>query len=156
MRLLLLQQDKLSILEEKLNKIDSEESSALFLGNSRRDTNLERKNVLLEIDRALEKYGKIPPFIVPLQQSSYFDKILDSLTKRGHEALGMETARSRFVLGLQNWINGNGCLARDETEYLKYRNDLLSIATADDGAVMKMESWVVNALIRWYKRFHQV
>jgi hypothetical protein len=45
-RLLLLAQDKITVLEDRLNKIDQEESSPLFLACSRKDRNADRKAVI--------------------------------------------------------------------------------------------------------------
>jgi hypothetical protein len=60
-RLLLLQQDRLSLLEKRLEKVDREEVTLLSLGSSRRDTNKDRGSILEEIDAALADYG-IPAF----------------------------------------------------------------------------------------------
>jgi len=57
-RLLLLKQDRLSLLEERLEKVDREERSPLFLGKSRCDGNLERISLLSEIESQLAEYGK--------------------------------------------------------------------------------------------------
>ena len=57
-RLLLLKQDKLSILEQKLEAIDRNERNPLRLGSSRVDDNAERAAILSEIDSALADYGK--------------------------------------------------------------------------------------------------
>jgi hypothetical protein len=70
--------------------------------------------------------------------------------------LGYETAKPRDVLSLQNWVNGNACLAREETAYLTYCKELLSVASSDDGAVTRLESWVEDILIRFYKGFRKV
>jgi hypothetical protein len=56
-RLLLLKQDRLSLLEKQLQKIDREEVSLLSLGSSRRDSNSERNSVLSQVDEALADYG---------------------------------------------------------------------------------------------------
>jgi hypothetical protein len=45
-------------LEERLDRIDREESSPLFLGSSRRDKNEERKSVLEDLRDALKTYGE--------------------------------------------------------------------------------------------------
>jgi len=58
-RLLLLKQDRLSLLEKRLEKIDREEVELLLLGSSRDDTNIERISVLAEIDEALADYGNV-------------------------------------------------------------------------------------------------
>lgn len=52
-----MKQDKLSILEEKIQRLDKEKLAGLFLGKSRVDTNQERLFVLVEIDSAMEDYG---------------------------------------------------------------------------------------------------
>lgn len=57
-RLLLVKQDQLLLLEERLDEIDNAESMKLFLGNLRRDRNENRKNVLKTMDEALKDYGK--------------------------------------------------------------------------------------------------
>ena len=56
-RLLLLKQDRLSLLEKRLEKIGRQEVDLLSLGSSRDDTNRERTSVLAEIDAALADYG---------------------------------------------------------------------------------------------------
>jgi hypothetical protein len=57
-RLLLLKQDRLSVLEEKLEEIDRQERCPLFLGKSRCDGNAERLSLLSEIESQLAGYGK--------------------------------------------------------------------------------------------------
>lgn len=56
-RLLLLKQDRLAILEQKLEQIDQEETSPLFLGKSRCDKNTDRITLLSEIESCLTDYG---------------------------------------------------------------------------------------------------
>lgn len=56
-RLLLLKQDEVSLLESQLDHIDHEEERDLFLGNSRRDKDPERKETLGKLDAALSSYG---------------------------------------------------------------------------------------------------
>jgi hypothetical protein len=56
-RLLLLKQDKLSILEQRLDQVDEQETSLLFLGKSRCDQNAERSSILLDIEASLADYG---------------------------------------------------------------------------------------------------
>jgi hypothetical protein len=53
-----MKQDKIVRLEKELDQIDQNEKTELFLGNCRRDTNADRKNVLRRIDEALKDYGK--------------------------------------------------------------------------------------------------
>ncbi|KAF5579851.1 hypothetical protein FPCIR_10916 [Fusarium pseudocircinatum] len=56
-RLLLAKQDKLSILEKRLNKIDREEPAPVFLSSMRMNGSSERAAIISEIEDALESYG---------------------------------------------------------------------------------------------------
>lgn len=60
-RLLLLEQDRVAELEEKLNKIDRDETRKFFLGSRRRDRNEERLSVIAELKEALKSYGRYLP-----------------------------------------------------------------------------------------------
>lgn len=52
-----MKQDKLIALEERLERLDLEESCGAFLGSFRCDRNVEREDVLTQIDLALAEYG---------------------------------------------------------------------------------------------------
>ena len=56
-RLLLLKQDRLTVLEQKLDQIDEQETSLLFLDTNRRDANADRWSLLSEIESHLADYG---------------------------------------------------------------------------------------------------
>lgn len=56
-RLLLLKQDEVCFLENQLDRIDQEETHELFLGNSRRDKNTKRKEIMMKVDVSLSSYG---------------------------------------------------------------------------------------------------
>ena len=58
MRLLLIKQDEISILEKQLDRTDVKESKELFLGNCRRDGNSERKQIVRRLETCLAEYGK--------------------------------------------------------------------------------------------------
>lgn len=64
-RLLLRKQDRLALLERRLERLDAEEENRLALGSIRRDDNEERLALLAEIDEALLDYGKIPALPSP-------------------------------------------------------------------------------------------
>ena len=57
MRLLLLKQDEIILLEESLDKIDAAETRDFYLGSSRHDSNAERKEVLKKLKVSIEEYG---------------------------------------------------------------------------------------------------
>ena len=56
-RLLLLRQDKITLLEKRLDAIGSQEPCPLFLGCRRMDRNTEREAVISEMENALAGYG---------------------------------------------------------------------------------------------------
>ncbi|KAF3064949.1 hypothetical protein GL218_02145 [Daldinia childiae] len=123
-RLLLLKQDKLSLLEKQLEKIDRDEGPSLSLGSCRRDTNSERHEVLAKIQDALADY--------------------DEYLERHQRALYFESAPQRAISNLRNWISGTGCVARNETAYLEHDEDLVSLATSEDFLVTWLEAQTGN------------
>ncbi|KAM3080652.1 hypothetical protein ACMFMG_005587 [Clarireedia jacksonii] len=135
-RLLLLKQDRLSILEQKLDQIDQEETSLIFLGKSRWDKNSDRISTLSEIESCLADY----------------DHFVESTSRM----LNLNQARRRNVQSLQNWLDGTGCLAREETEYLAHQRELVSLAPAGDNAVLQLEVWVEDKLNSFYRGFRKV
>jgi hypothetical protein len=70
--------------------------------------------------------------------------------------LSFGSAEGRDVRSLQNWLDGTGCLAREETAYLTHSRDLVSLAPAGDNAVLQVETWVEDKLIRFYRGFRKV
>lgn len=79
---MLLKQDKLCVLEQKLEKIDQEEISPLFLGVSRLDRNPARQDVLSEIESSLAEY--------------------DAFAERTHRMLSLASGNPRDVQSLRN------------------------------------------------------
>lgn len=57
MRMLLIKQDEISILEDELSKLDEDEQSEIFLGSSRQDVNQTRRSVLKKLNQAFKDYG---------------------------------------------------------------------------------------------------
>ena len=58
-RLLLLKQNRISILESNLNHLDENESCEIFLTSSRDDANCNRQQLLADLDSALADYGTL-------------------------------------------------------------------------------------------------
>ncbi|KAH6603226.1 hypothetical protein Trco_008001, partial [Trichoderma cornu-damae] len=132
-RLLLLKQDRLSLLEKELESVDSNEVTHLALGSCRRDNNRERRAILENIDSALADY--------------------DSFLERHQKALGFEAASRRPVSNLRNWLDGKACVARAETAYLEVEEDLVSISPSQDNIVTWLENLAERARISLTKRF---
>lgn len=153
-RILLLKQDRLSILEEKLEQIDRDEKSPLFLGKSRMDKNADRLALLEEIEKTMDDYGTSPE--TPDRGNSYQTNNLDTFTENSRRMLNSEGAEQRDLESLQNWLDGNACLARQESAYLDAPLDMVSLAPCKDSAVSQLEVWVENKLIRFYQNFRNV
>ncbi|KAK4233730.1 caspase domain-containing protein [Achaetomium macrosporum] len=131
-RLLLVKQDKLSVLEKQLDKLDRDEDVLLRLGSSREDDNPQRQSVLAQIDNALADY--------------------DTFIERTDRMLAFEVPEQRHVTNLRNWTDGNRCIARAETEYLTRNEwDLLKAASHNDNALAWLETLVVDALV-WIRK----
>jgi hypothetical protein len=70
--------------------------------------------------------------------------------------LSFGPAQRRDRESLQNWLNGTGCLAREETAYLTHHSELVSLAPAGDSAILQLEAWVEDKLIRFCRSFRKV
>ncbi|KAF4961384.1 hypothetical protein FSARC_10200 [Fusarium sarcochroum] len=127
-RLLLLKQDRLSVLEQKLDQIDHSETAPILLGKSRMDRNGERLSVLSEIECGLADY--------------------DDFVEKTSRTLNFSAAEARDAQSLKNWLDGNGCLARDETAWLGHERDLFSLVPTVDNAVTRFENWIEDRAAR--------
>ncbi|KAK0701457.1 hypothetical protein B0T21DRAFT_353721 [Apiosordaria backusii] len=120
-RLLLLKQDRVSELEEKLHKIDRDETRKLFLGNRRRDRNEEMLSVIAELTEALKSRPSQP-----------------------HHLHAHAPARvPRDVASLQNWHNSNPSITRTEMAFLEREEDLMSLSSPANSDVLP--AWVERA-----------
>jgi hypothetical protein len=80
----------------------------------------------------------------------------DDLIKRNREVLSFEAASHRDMVNLQNWVDGNGCIAREETAYLALAEDLISVASPNDSAMTWLGALVEDSCIFFRERFGQV
>jgi hypothetical protein len=149
-RLLLLAQDRIVNLEEQLMRIDQAEKSPLFLASSREDRNSERDLVISQLYTCLEEYGKAINSI--LTGVCFSDTpILDKLMERSQRVFAYESPDTKYVSSLQRWIRGNSCIARNEAKFLESGEDLLTLASMEDGAVSWFERFVCDALVKIFK-----
>ncbi|KAL2054230.1 hypothetical protein ABVK25_005371 [Lepraria finkii] len=134
MRLLVYAQDRITRLEEELDRIDQEESNPLFLGANRIDSNPNRLQALKNLEQALEVY--------------------DGLLDRNSKALSFHKATARDVESLRRWVDGTGCLARNETTFLQHEKDLMKLVAPFDTATAKVEPLIEDALIFLAGKLH--
>lgn len=81
---------------------------------------------------------------------------LDALLEKTARAMAYNSASPRAVASLQNWVNGNRCITREETAFLHHLDDLIEICPTSDDIFVKLESWVEDGLLHFYKGFRQV
>lgn len=74
---------------------------------------------------------------------------------RWRRMLSLVPAQRRDVESLQNWLDGNGCLAEEESAYLSHHRELVSLAPAGDSAIMQLEAWVEDRLIQLWRKFRK-
>ncbi|KAK7946894.1 uncharacterized protein PG986_011215, partial [Apiospora aurea] len=134
-RLLLLKQDRLALLEQKLEEIDRKEACPLFLGKSRGTGNPDRETLLLEIESHLADY--------------------DQFTEKTSRTLSSSPARPRDVKSLQNWVEGTGCIAREESAYLMHYEELMTLGPKGDSAIQQLEAWVEDKCIACWRGFRK-
>ncbi|KAI1176732.1 hypothetical protein F4777DRAFT_239452 [Nemania sp. FL0916] len=127
MRLLLAAQDRVAALEQRLDQLDEQEDRQLFLGCMRRDSNVERQQVLSDLKGALAEY----------------DGMLDKC--RGIAYL--PSSRQRDVQNLKNWVDGTACLDRHESSYLDHKDDLVNTAEYLEKSTAYTESLVEECVI---------
>lgn len=153
MRLLLLKQDELSILESQLDQADQEENKAIFLGCSRRDGNLKRKTILTSMSAALAEYG-----MCERRFSKYKDLTDggDSELLRYHQIQATDDPRLNDVRSVQRWIEGKACIAREETAYLNYTHDLMRAVNLQDNCIGRLEPVLERIVISMYKLLGKV
>jgi hypothetical protein len=80
----------------------------------------------------------------------------DQFAERTYRMLSFGRAEERDVRSLQNWLDGTGCLAREEIEYLAQHRELVSLAPVSDNAVVQLETWVEDKLIRFCRGIRSV
>ncbi|KAL6825566.1 hypothetical protein J3E69DRAFT_334546 [Trichoderma sp. SZMC 28015] len=134
-RLLLLKQDRLSLLERQLEKIDRNERAMLSLGSCRVDKNEDRRAVLTEIDDALADY--------------------DAFLERHQRALTFSTPPARPVSNLYNWVESKGSIARAETAYLEHQEDIFSLAAPEDNIISWLETlaeYIALYFNKWFAK----
>ncbi|KAG8356631.1 hypothetical protein FVEN_g5676 [Fusarium venenatum] len=125
-QLLLIKQDRLSMLEERLARFDSNKNNYAFLGCSR-EMSEPRRQILKDIDNAMAEYD------------------------RHQKAMSLDMAPKQARADLKNWVNGVGCIARKEIAYLHHTEDLICLNTTGDVAT----SWVELMVEQGRRLYHK-
>lgn len=80
----------------------------------------------------------------------------DSLLEGQRRALQFESVSARSLTNVRNWVDGKGCIARDETAYLGQPDDLLSVVSLVDHATSWMEALVEDGSIFFKRRLNGI
>jgi hypothetical protein len=75
---------------------------------------------------------------------------------RNYQMVEMPSAPRQVVTSLRNWVEGNGSIAHEETEFLDYEHDLFTTAKGTDGAMSLLQPWIEAIAVRIYKLFRKV
>lgn len=87
----------------------------------------------------------------------------DRFAKSTREMLALSAAQPQDVQSIKNWLDGTGCVARDERMYLDHERELVALSPAGDNAVLQLETWVEKKLAglsgwrharRWLEPLH--
>jgi hypothetical protein len=117
---------------------------------SRTGTRNESLSVVSEIEDVLAVYGtSIVSQILSSENfihAAHYIPTDDSM-KRCRRVLAFDSPVSQHVTSLRNWLKGNGCIAREETEFLDRGIDLLTVSSPDDGIVSWLERFVFRSLV---------
>lgn len=82
----------------------------------------------------------------------------DSFIQRSSQILQAPPPQSGDIQNLQNWIEGNQCIARHQAAYVSHTNmrqELASLASPADGALNQAATWIKSLLIRVCSRYYQ-
>jgi hypothetical protein len=81
---------------------------------------------------------------------------LDGMVERSYRCFRLQEAAKRDVTSLQNWLDGTGCISRDETAFLDKEGDLASLASPPDEAIASFEPLIEQIVMRLCKLFKKV
>lgn len=130
--MILHKQDHISELEKQLQQVDYDETMPIQRSSYRMDANSERRALFEQLDTAIAQY--------------------DDLCQRTRQALAAKLAAPRDIQNLNQWVDGFGCIAPSETEYLAHKRDLMALGPAEaDDFLKTVNHKVVDAII-WLSR----
>ena len=78
------------------------------------------------------------------------------MLKDNERWLGHPAAKDRYVTSLNNWLDGNGSIARSERQYLQRQDDLFSLVGSEDTPVVQVEDALTDCLAWLHKHFRRV
>ena len=80
----------------------------------------------------------------------------DELVERSARVYRFTQAQRRDVNGSRNWVDGNGCIAREESRYLAHGEDLFTFSLEDQDPLSRLERSVEDALIPFLRSYYKV
>jgi hypothetical protein len=77
------------------------------------------------------------------------------MIERNCRVFALQDAPKRDIGSIQNWIEGTGCIARDESAFLEKENDIVNLASPRDYAIANLEpviETIVMYFCKWLKK----
>jgi len=82
--------------------------------------------------------------------------LVDELVERSARVARLTQAQRRDVEGLRKWVDGNGCIAREESRYLGHGGDLFTFSSEDEDPLSRLERSVEDALVPFFRSYYKV
>ena len=80
----------------------------------------------------------------------------DELVERSARVARFTQAQRRDFEGLKKWVDGNGCIAKEESRYLGHEKDLFTLSSEDEDPLSRLERSVEDALVPFFKTYCKV
>ena len=81
---------------------------------------------------------------------------VDVMLDRARAVLASDSPRKRDVESLQNWVDNQVSIARDETAYLSESKNLMTILSPRDDALARLTFLTERVVSAVYKSFNKV
>lgn len=80
----------------------------------------------------------------------------DELVERSARVSRFTQAQRRDVEELRRWVDGNGCIAKEESRYLGHGKDLFTFSSEDEDPLSRLERSVEDALVPFFRSYYKV
>lgn len=80
----------------------------------------------------------------------------DELVERSARVASYTQTQERDVEGLRKWVDGNGCIAKEESRYLGHGKDLFTFSSEDEDPLSRLERSVEDALVSFFRGYYKV
>lgn len=143
-RVLLQKQDELIELEEKLNALDSQETTPFHLCSRRSDSNAARQALINTIEEKLAEYGTKIPWERCLATIVTLSVRVDSVLDAYHRQNEKPRPKDQDIRSVVKWMEGNKPVAPAESTFLNDWDDLVATSYPEEFGMV--EQFVTNCM----------